>query len=111
MIQSSSALGLLRYPLSFIDEQIKRSCSVLKVIASMPQMVAMDFTIAPLSPALVEGLSPPTMSSQETFLGSTSFDEITLECSVDPASLRLAPDADDDAATVAVAEDVAPSVV
>jgi hypothetical protein len=55
-------------------------CSVLKVIASRLQMVAMDFTIAPLSPGFVDGLSPTTMSFQEIFLGSTSFDEMTLNC-------------------------------
>jgi hypothetical protein len=86
MIWRRSNFGLLRYPLSFIDKQIRCSCSVLKVIASMLHMVAIDFTIAPLSPTLVGSLSPHSMSSQETFLGSTSLDEIT-------ASLRLASDA------------------
>jgi hypothetical protein len=54
---------------------------VLKVIASRLQMVAMDFTIAPLSPGFVDGLSPTTMSFQEIFLGSTSLAEMTLNCS------------------------------
>ena len=73
---------------------------MLKVIASMPHMVAIDFTIAPPSPTLVEGLSPDTMSSQETFLGSTSFEEIT------DSNCRLPSDAL--AVVVAVAATVVP---
>ncbi len=45
MIHSNSALGLLWYPVSFKDAQIKRNCSELKVMASMPQIMATDFTI------------------------------------------------------------------
>ncbi len=51
---------------------------MLKVIASMSHIVAIDLTIPPPSPTLVEGLSPGTMSSQETFLGSISFEEISV---------------------------------
>jgi hypothetical protein len=59
---------------------MRRSYSLLNGIASIPQIVATDLTNWPVSPSLVDGLSPPMISAQETFFGSTSLEETRVDC-------------------------------